>query len=101
MAAGIGHDERVTDDSDLLLTAVDQVPFILAVCEGPELRVLSLSAATRAVVPGREYLGRPIRDVISDLVGQQILDAYYEVFRTGVPVHGQEWRVHLDMPDGS
>jgi serine phosphatase RsbU (regulator of sigma subunit)/anti-sigma regulatory factor (Ser/Thr protein kinase)/anti-anti-sigma regulatory factor len=86
---------------DLLLAAIDQVPFILAVCEGPELRVLSLSAATRAVLPGRDYLGRPIRDVISDLVGQQIVDAYYEVYRTGVPVDGQEWRVHLDAPDGS
>jgi serine phosphatase RsbU (regulator of sigma subunit)/anti-sigma regulatory factor (Ser/Thr protein kinase)/anti-anti-sigma regulatory factor len=86
---------------DLLLTAVDQVPFILAVCEGPELRVLSLSAATRAVLPGREFLGRPIREVISDLIGQQFVDAYYEVYRTGEPVAGREWRAHLDMPDGS
>jgi serine phosphatase RsbU (regulator of sigma subunit)/anti-sigma regulatory factor (Ser/Thr protein kinase)/anti-anti-sigma regulatory factor len=86
---------------DLLLTAIDQVPLILAVCEGPELRVLSLSAATRVVLPGREFRGVPIRDVISDLVGQQIVDAYYEVYNTGEPVTGQEWRVHLDQPDGS
>nr|WP_296073924.1 SpoIIE family protein phosphatase [uncultured Actinoplanes sp.] len=87
--------------NDLLLAAIDQVPFILAVCEGPDLHVLSMSAATRAAIPQREYLGRPIREVIDDLVGQQIVDAYYEVYRTGVPVEGQEWRVHLDMPDGS
>jgi serine phosphatase RsbU (regulator of sigma subunit)/anti-sigma regulatory factor (Ser/Thr protein kinase)/anti-anti-sigma regulatory factor len=86
---------------DLLLSAIDQVPFILAVCEGPELRVLTLSAATRSVLPGREFRGLPIRDVISDLVGQQIVDAYYEVYRTGTPVNGEEWRVHLDQPDGS
>ncbi|WP_248294438.1 SpoIIE family protein phosphatase [Actinoplanes sp. TBRC 11911] len=86
---------------DLLLSAIDQVPFILAVCEGPELRVLTLSAATRSVLPGREFRGLPIRDVISDLVGQQIVDAYYEVYRTGAPVNGEEWRVHLDQPDGS
>ena len=41
------------DDPSLLLTAVDQVPFIMAVCEGPELRVLSLSAATRSMLTGR------------------------------------------------
>lgn len=86
---------------ELLLTAIDQVPFILAVCEGPQLRVLTLSAATRAVLPGREFRGLPIRDVLSDLVGQQIVDAYHEVYRTGEPVNGQEWRVHLDQPDGS
>ncbi len=89
----------MTDDP--LLVAVDQVPFIMAVCEGPDLRVLSLSAATRAVLPGREWAGRPIREVISDLIGQQFVDAYYEVYRTGEPVTGQEWRAHLDMPDGS
>src|SRR3954452_19778819 len=97
MPATVRHDEGM----DPLLTAIDQVPFILAVCEGPELRVLSLSAATRAVLPGRDYLGKPIRDVLSDLIGQQFVDAYYEVYRTGQPVEGQEWRVHLDMPDGS
>ncbi|MFF5081642.1 SpoIIE family protein phosphatase [Actinoplanes sp. NPDC000266] len=91
----------MADDPELILTAVDQVPFILAVCEGPDLRVLLLSGATRAVLPGRDYRGRPIRDVISDLVGQQIVDAYYEVNRTGQPFEGREWRVHLDMPDGS
>ena len=89
----------MTDDP--LLAALDQVPFILAVCEGPELRVIGLSAATRAVLPGREWAGRPIREVISDLVGQQFVDAYHEVYRTGVPVEGQEWRAHLDRPDGS
>ncbi|MEV4351462.1 SpoIIE family protein phosphatase [Actinoplanes sp. NPDC049596] len=89
------------DDPELILTAIDQVPFILAVCEGPDLRVLLLSGATRAVLPGRDYRDRPIREVISDLVGQQIVDAYYEVHRTGEPVNAQEWRVHLDMPDGS
>lgn len=91
----------MADDPGLLLAAVDQLPFILAVCEGPELRVLSLSAATRAVLPGRPWAGRPIREVISDLVGQQFVDAYYEVYRTGEPITGQEWRAHLRQPDGS
>ncbi|WP_433359772.1 SpoIIE family protein phosphatase [Actinoplanes sp. CA-142083] len=86
---------------DPLLLALDQVPFILVVCEGPDLRVLSLSAATRAVLPGRAWRGVPIRDVISDLIGQQFVDAYYEVYRTGEPVNGKEWRANLDMPDGS
>jgi serine phosphatase RsbU (regulator of sigma subunit)/anti-sigma regulatory factor (Ser/Thr protein kinase)/anti-anti-sigma regulatory factor len=91
----------VKDEDDLRLAALDQAPLILAVCEGPSLRVRFLSAATRAVLPGRAWLGRPIGEVIKDLVGQQITDAYYEVFRSGEPIIGREWRVHLDRPDGS
>ena len=91
----------MVDDPDLLLTAVDRIPLILAVCEGPELRIVSPSAATRAVLPGREFRGLPLRDVLSDLIGQQFVDAYHEVYRTGRPVEGQEWRAHLTMPDGS
>lgn len=89
----------MTDDPRLV--ALDQVPFILVVCQGPELRVISLNAATRQVLPGREWRDRPIREVISDLIGQQFVEAYYDVYRTGEPVAGQEWRAHLDMPDGS
>ena len=102
------HDGRVTGverlpsgDPDLMASAIEQLPFILAVCEGPDLRLVAFSAATSAVLPGRDPLGRPIRDVISDLSGQQFVDAYYQVYRTGEPISGQEWRVHLDMPDGS
>ncbi len=65
------------------------------------MRVLTLSAATRAVLTGREFLGRPIREVLSDLIGQQWVDHYYEVYRTGEPITGREWRAHLTMPDGS
>jgi serine phosphatase RsbU (regulator of sigma subunit)/anti-sigma regulatory factor (Ser/Thr protein kinase)/anti-anti-sigma regulatory factor len=91
----------VTVEEDLRLAALDQAPLILAVCEGPHLRVRFLSAATRALLPGRPWQDRPIGEVLSDLVGQQITDAYYDVFRTGEPVLGREWRFHLAQPDGS
>ncbi|MFC7532923.1 SpoIIE family protein phosphatase [Actinoplanes sp. GCM10030250] len=86
---------------DAMVAAVDQLPFIVAVCEGPDLEMVACNAATRAVLPGREVIGRPIREVISDLAGQQFVDAYYEVYRTGIPITGQQWRAHLDQPDGS
>ncbi|MCM4077696.1 SpoIIE family protein phosphatase [Paractinoplanes hotanensis] len=91
----------MVDDPSLVLAAVDQVPFILAVCEGPDLRVLTLSAATRSVLAGREFSGRPIGEVLSDLAGQQFVDAYHDVYRTGEPINGREWRAHITAPDGS
>ncbi|WIM98975.1 SpoIIE family protein phosphatase [Actinoplanes oblitus] len=88
-------------DLDAMLAAVDQLPFIVAVFEGDELRLAGWNAATRAVVPGRDAIGRPIEEVLSDLVGQQFVDAYHEVYRTGEPIAGRQWRAHLDQPDGS
>ncbi len=102
------HDEDVTGDGRpaeidpaVMASALAQVPFILAVCEGPELRLAALSTATGALLTGRDPLGRPMREVISDLSGQQFVDAYYDVYRTGEPITGLEWRAHLSMPDGS
>ncbi len=96
-----GVDIPEAGDLAAMIAAVDQLPFIVAVCEGPDLLLVACNAATRAVLPGRAVLGRPIREVISDLAGQQFVDAYYEVFRTGEPVSGRQWRAHLDQPDGS
>ncbi|MEU4693047.1 SpoIIE family protein phosphatase [Actinoplanes sp. NPDC023714] len=86
---------------DAMLAAVDQLPFIVAVCEGPDLSLVACNAATRAALPGREVIGRPVREVIADLAGQQWVDAYYEVYRTGEPVNGRQWRTHVRQPDGT
>jgi PAS domain S-box-containing protein len=96
-----GVDLPGAGELDAMVSAVDQLPFIVAVCEGPELVMVACNAATRAVLPGREVIGRPIRDVLSDLAGQQWVDAYYEVYRTGEPITGRQWRAHLQQPDGS
>ncbi|WP_394326905.1 SpoIIE family protein phosphatase [Actinoplanes awajinensis] len=88
-------------DLDAMVAAIDHLPFIVAVFEGPELLMVAANAATRAVLPGRDFLGRPCREVLSDLVGQQFVDAYHEVYRTGEPITGRQWRAHLDQPDGS
>jgi PAS domain S-box-containing protein len=102
------HDGMVTGvnlpgagELDAMLGAVDQLPFIVAVCEGPDLLLVACNAATPAVLPGREVIGRPIREVIADLSGQQFTDAYYEVYRTGEPITGRQWRAHIKQPDGS
>ncbi|MBG0561217.1 SpoIIE family protein phosphatase [Actinoplanes sp. NEAU-A11] len=84
-----------------MMAAVDQLPFIVAVCEGPDLNLVACNAATRAVLSGRDIIGRPVRDVLSDLAGQQWVDAYYEVYRTGQPITGRQWRAHIEQPDGS
>ncbi|HEU4347511.1 MAG TPA: SpoIIE family protein phosphatase [Actinoplanes sp.] len=90
----------MTGDSDVG-SVLEQLPIILAAFEGPELRLVAYSGVTGALLTGRDPIGRPMREVLSDLSGQQFTDAYSEVYRTGEPITGREWRAHLDMPDGS
>ncbi|GIE78176.1 hypothetical protein Aph02nite_41260 [Actinoplanes philippinensis] len=96
-----GWDSAEPDDRAAMIAAVDQLPFIVIVSEGPDLVVVGGNAATRAVLPGRELVGRTVREVLSDLSGQQFLDAFHQVYRTGESISGRQWRVHLDQPDGS
>lgn len=96
-----GVDLPGAGERDAMTAAVDQLPFILAVCEGPDLVLVGCNAATRAVLAGREIIGRPVREVLSDLAGQQWVDAYHEVYRTGEPITGRQWRAHIEQPDGS
>ena len=90
-----------TMDAAVMTSAADQAAVILMVCEGPDLRVVGFNAATAALMPGREALGRPLRDVFHELTGQQFIAEYDEVYRTGLPAVGHQWRAHLDRPDGT
>jgi hypothetical protein len=69
-------DEPSPVDAGLMLSALNQVPLILMVCEGPDLTVAGFSAATRALMPRRSALGRPLREVFHELDGQGFLAAY-------------------------
>jgi anti-anti-sigma factor len=94
------NDERATG-AEVAASAAEQVPFILIVCEGPELRITWINAATRALIPGRAAVGRTLGEAFADTDGQQWIDMYHRVYRTGEPVTGTEWRAHLSDPDGS
>src|SRR5689334_22306483 len=88
-------------DADPLSSAVEQAPFILIACEGPDLRVIGLNAASGALFSGRDVLGRPLGEALPELAGQQWIDLYAQVYRTGEPVAGQQWRAHVTLPDGT
>src|SRR3954469_13338900 len=88
-------------DADPVRSAVEQAPHILIVCEGADLRLAGMNASARALFPGRDALGERLRDALAELAGQQWIDLYEQVYRTGEPVAGQEWRAHLNLPDGT
>src|SRR4051812_38012103 len=88
-------------DADPLRAAVEQAPFILIVVEGPGLRIVDVNRAAGAMFGGRDVTGRPMREALADLAGQGWADLYEQVYATGVPVTGQQWRAHIPLPDGT
>ncbi|WP_306214466.1 SpoIIE family protein phosphatase [Actinoplanes sp. RD1] len=93
-------DEEQPTAAELVASATEQVPFIVILCEGPDLRLVYVNAATRAMVPGRETVGLTLAEAFADVAGQQWIDMYSGVYRTGTPITGAEWRATLAVPGG-
>jgi serine phosphatase RsbU (regulator of sigma subunit)/anti-sigma regulatory factor (Ser/Thr protein kinase)/anti-anti-sigma regulatory factor len=74
---------------------------MFVLCEGPQLRLVAANAAFRDMIPGRKALGRPLRDVVADLLGQDWIEQYERVYAAGEAIGGREWRAQLTQPDGS
>lgn len=96
-----GEKQPIPAECDDWASAVEQAPFFLLVCEGPQLTIVGMNAAMRTLLPDRVFLGRPLWEAFPDLRGQQWVETYEEVFRTGRPVSGSEWRAQFTLADGS
>ncbi len=83
-----------------MAAAIEQAPYIFLVCEGPSLRMVGANATTRTLLTGWSP-GRPLREGLADMLGQQWVDLYERVYQTGEPVVGMEWRAHVPSVEGS
>jgi serine phosphatase RsbU (regulator of sigma subunit)/anti-sigma regulatory factor (Ser/Thr protein kinase) len=88
-------------DLQAVVDFFEQRPEYVAIMEGPELRIVAVNAALRKLLAGREVLGRPYFEAVSDIVGQGYVEVFGDVYRTGVPVQADEWEVHFRHPDGT
>jgi serine phosphatase RsbU (regulator of sigma subunit)/anti-sigma regulatory factor (Ser/Thr protein kinase)/anti-anti-sigma regulatory factor len=92
--------DGLTNDVEAALSVVDQLPILVAGLEGPDFVVQLANGATRAAVRGVDLLGAPIGEAVAALDSQTLGDRLREVYRTGVPFAGEEWRMELPGPDG-
>ncbi|WP_426512130.1 SpoIIE family protein phosphatase [Dactylosporangium sp. McL0621] len=77
--------------------AFEEMPAVLWAFAGPQHRVVAANRAARASVGDREgIVGRPIREVIPEMAGQQIFEMIDEVYATGHPVSHADRRVLVD-----
>lgn len=66
--------------------AFAQSPQGMCLLEGPEHVFVAANAAYQAIVPGKELLGRPVRQVFPEVEHQGIFEVLDGVYRSGEPV---------------
>jgi serine phosphatase RsbU (regulator of sigma subunit)/anti-sigma regulatory factor (Ser/Thr protein kinase) len=76
--------------------AFEDSPAIHVALEGPDHRIVAINAVTRRLIGDRPTLGRPCREAIPELAGQQLVERMDEVYASGQPITARDWRVRLD-----
>lgn len=88
--------EEPPGDVAAVMSAFDDSPALHAALEGPDHRFVVVNAAVRRLLGDRPCLGRPCREAIPELAGQQLLGRLDEVYVTGEGITARDWRIQLD-----
>jgi len=75
----------------------ENVPAMVVGLEGPDHRFIAVNAAYRAFRPSFNPIGLPAREVYPELESQQIYQMFDQVYQTGEPQSGAEWRIQADL----
>jgi PAS domain S-box-containing protein len=74
----------------------EQAPVAVAVMTGPDLIYTITSPRYVEMLGGRRLLGRPLREAIPELAGQEVIETVKRVLDTGVPYSQRERMIRLD-----
>jgi PAS domain S-box-containing protein len=73
----------------------EQAPGFIAVLSGPDHTYELVNESQRRLAPGRNILGKPVREAFPELQGQGIFELLDQVYRTGQPHLASGLRVLL------
>lgn len=89
--------DRTVGAADDVRRVFENVPVLLVGLEGPDHRFVAVNAAYRTLSPPIDSIGLFVRDVYPELESQEILHMFDQVYQTGEPQSGTEWRVQADF----
>lgn len=72
-----------------------QAPAGICVLDGPELVFELINPRYRQLFPGRDLLGKPIREALPEIKGQPIWEVLQDVYNTGKTFEGNELLIPL------
>ena len=89
--------DRTVGAADDVRRVFENVPALLVGLEGPDHRFIAVNAAYRTLSPPIDSIGLFVRDIFPELESQEILHMFDQVYQTGEPQSGTEWRVQADF----
>ncbi|GAB3635134.1 hypothetical protein GCM10027422_07240 [Hymenobacter arcticus] len=93
-----GQREQLRVQQGLLSQILGQVPAAIAALTGPEHRYSFFNDQYHSLVAGRTALGRPVAEVVPEVVAQGFMGLLDQVYATGQPFVGSEMPVLLPGP---
>ena len=95
------EDDLVAAAPDLFARVVESLPVGVIGYHGADHVVVGANRAARAFFDDRRgIVGRPIREVYPEIIGQNVWEFQERVRTTGVPFTAHEWRMVIEGPDG-
>jgi serine phosphatase RsbU (regulator of sigma subunit)/anti-sigma regulatory factor (Ser/Thr protein kinase)/ABC-type transporter Mla MlaB component len=98
---GTTHDDGAlagqVGSADAVRDAFEHMSTVVLSLAGTEHRITAMNAACRAMLGRSGLIGRPLREAIPEIAGQQIFELLDRVYRTGEPEAGRGWRAQVDL----
>jgi PAS domain S-box-containing protein len=94
MAADAERHARA-DESEFLRSLFEQTPGFTAVLRGPQHLFTLANAPYRELIGRHDIIGKPVRDVLPEVVEQGFVTMLDQVYATGEPYVGKEIQVRL------
>jgi PAS domain S-box-containing protein len=86
-------------ESDFLRSLFEQAPGFTAVLRGPQHIFTVANAPYRELIGRDDIIGKPVRDVLPEVVEQGFVTLLDQVYATGEPYVGKEIQVRLQRRD--
>jgi two-component sensor histidine kinase len=87
--------EALTDQTRYLMRLFEQAPGYMAVLRGPDHAFELTNAAYVSLIGDRDFIGKPLREIIPEIVPQGALELLDEAYRTGKAYVGKRVRVKV------
>jgi PAS domain S-box-containing protein len=88
-------------ERESLARMFEQAPGFIAAVSGPDHVFTMANQAYRKLVGDREILGRPVRDALPEVAGQDFVQLLDQVHRTSEPIVGRAARVEFQQEPGA
>ncbi len=92
--------DKTIGTADAVRRVFETIPALLVGMEGPDHRFVAVNAAFLAMSPTPTPIGLPVREVYPELESQLVAGMFDQVYQTGEPQSGTEWRVQTDYGSG-